>query len=274
MDDRTPIERPPRQLAAPALAAQIFALDFRRRFRARSFWILLAALCFPAAVAAIQVATGSLSADYLTALVDAAVLPFLVPLAALFLGGPTIIDEVEGQTLTYLTLRPIPRGLLFIAKLASSLSLALIAVLGSLGLLTVVGVIGGHPPSPSTLAHLFASAALGALAYTALFATLGVLFSATLLPGIVYFVVFEVIFFAIPLLELLSVKFHLHIVAGLDPTGAADDDTGGLRGLLEQLLLDAPLELAPWHSALVILAVTPAFILAGALLFERRQFHH
>ena len=43
-------------------------------------------------------------------------LPFLVPLAALFHGGPAIVDEMEGRTLTYLTLRPIPRPAIFLGK--------------------------------------------------------------------------------------------------------------------------------------------------------------
>ena len=276
MDDAsTPqIDRPPRSLAAPSLAWQCYLLDLRRRAPAKGFLLLFGALCLPVIVAAIQGLMGDLAPDYFTSLFHSAYLPFLIPLATLFLGGPTIIDEVEGQTLTYLTLRPIPRGLLYIAKLASSLTLALIVVLVPVGLLSLVGLISGVPVDASTLMQAMASSALGALTYTALFACLGVLFSATLLPGIVYFVVFEIILFTIPLVELLSVKFHLYTVAGLDPTGSADEDSTGLRQLMEQLILDAPLSIAPWQSAVALLVVVPAAILAGALLFDSRQFHH
>ncbi|MEM1347551.1 MAG: hypothetical protein AAGI01_03280, partial [Myxococcota bacterium] len=37
---------------------------------------------------------------------ESIVLPFLVPLVALFYAGPAIVDEMEDRTLTYLMLRP------------------------------------------------------------------------------------------------------------------------------------------------------------------------
>ena len=70
-----------------------------------------------------------------------------LPLAALFYATALIADEVEGKTITYLLTRPIQRGAIlagkFAAYLATTVSLALPAVVITFFLLTTVRGFGG-----------------------------------------------------------------------------------------------------------------------------------
>ena len=70
-----------------------------------------------------------------TGIVESLTFPFLIPLAAIFFGGPAIVDEMEGRTLTYLTLRPISKSALFIGKLIAGVLVALLLVVVPLVLL-------------------------------------------------------------------------------------------------------------------------------------------
>ncbi len=119
----------------------------------------------------------------------------LVPLTALVLASGMIRDEVEGQTITYLLIRPIPRPGIYLAKLlaawvvAAGLTLvftttALTAVYwGEDGLWGTI--IPGHALRVSALS------ALSLLVYISLFGGLSLIFRWVLPMGVAYIVVFE-----------------------------------------------------------------------------------
>ena len=273
MADSSNNDTPSRQLSPIRLGLNLYKLDLARKLRARKTLILFAIQLLPVAVALLALIWVDLDGlQVFEETVAGVYLPFLIPLAALFFGGPTIVDEVEGRTITYLTLRPVPRSILFAAKLAASVLLTVatstISVIAFYLVCTLGG--GGLTEGLDLLGWAAFAVVVGAKTYTTIFALLGVVFASTLLPGIVYYVVFELIIGAVPIVEMLSVKFHLYTLGGFDRTGA---DDGGARETLEQFLLDQPLEFDWWVGFVACVLITAAATLIAATVFRSREFH-
>lgn len=118
-----------------------------------------------------------------------------LPLAALLLAAGMVQDEVEEQTLTYLLIRPIPRWLIYLVKLAGTwLVLSLLsAVFTAAALVTVywgTDALAGHALAQRA-GTLGATFALGLLAYTTLFGCLGLVTRRALVVGVLYIVLLE-----------------------------------------------------------------------------------
>ncbi len=261
------IERPPRTLSALTLGARLLTLDFKRQLFSRKALVNIVIQLLPVLIGLVAITTQGLDGTTLFRnLISNVYLPLLIPLTALFFGGPTVINEIEGRTITYLTLRPLPRAILYLAKFGASLLTTLLITVIPIVLLAAVCMIGASEPLGDLL-PLFAggigAAALGAIAYTAIFAALAVLFYATLLPGIVYFVVVEMVFAAIPILELLSVRFHMRTIAGLQQE----------RGFLAGLIADEPLAFEWWVGVLIAAFFAIAATAVATVVFRQRQFH-
>ena len=275
MTEPIEIERPPRNLSPPVLGIHLLGLDLARQIRSRKVVILFAIQMLPVLSALMALTGGELAGlQTFENNVQSVYLPLLLPLAALFFGGPTVVDEVEDRTITYLTLRPLSRTTLLLSKLASSIVLAVAVTTIPLAILFVVCVLGspdGFGEGMGLLAASMGTVAVGAVTYTAIFALLGVVFASTLLPGIVYFLVFEVILAAIPLVEVMSVKFHLYTMGGFELHEV--DDDGGWRQTMEQFLLDQPLEPQWWVGLLCVAVAGVGAVVLSALIFRQRQFH-
>ena len=275
MSDPSTIERPPRQLSQITVGVHLLGIDLQRQLRSRKTLVLALVQSLPLVIALLTLywsRPDGLEAFQST--VEGVYLPLLMPLAALFFGGSTVVDEVEDRTITYLTLRPLSRVSLFLAKLATSVILAISVTVIPIVLYFLLCVLAspdGFGDGMSLLGAALGSVAMGALTYTTIFALLGVVFTSTLLPGVVYYVVFELILAAIPVVEILSVKFHLFAMGGLQRRDPNDEE--GIREMLERFLLDQPLEPQWWVSLLCLAAISAAAITAGALLFRQRQFH-
>ena len=271
-DNKTAIQGKARDLSPVALGWRLFSLDLKRKYRGRKTLFLLAVQLLPAFIVGLALIWQDMEGIALfEGAVESVYIPLLLPLTALFFGGPTVVDEVEGQTITYLTLRPLSRTTLYLAKLATSVCLAVavsvVPILILFGICTIGGIIGADGAF-ALLGSSIATVAFGAVAYTAIFALLGVVFSATLLPGIVYYVVFELILGAIPVIEMISLKFHLRLMGGFD-TG----EGGAIRETLEQMLLDQALTFEWWFGLIFTTLATAGAVVLGALLFKNRQFH-
>jgi len=102
------------------------------------------------------------------------------------------------------------------------------------------------------------------ITYASIFALLGAMFTTSLISGIIYFVVFEMIFAALPVLELLSVRYHLRTIA--------EFNTSDRLGLLDQLILDKPLVLPLWAGILIVLVLTLGTAAAGAYTFQEKEY--
>jgi ABC-type transport system involved in multi-copper enzyme maturation permease subunit len=202
-----------------------------------------------------------------TSLIQYVEFPLIVPLVAIFYGGPVLVNEMEGRTLTFLTLRPVPKPVLYLGKWAAGALVSLLLVLAPILILFVnclvaTGSLGG---SGVTVGKTLLAASLAVLAYSAIFAALGAMFATNLVAGIVYFVVVEMILGNLPTLELLTVRFHARNIAGFSQEQSSQ--------MLSQLLPVESLSLAWWTSALIVVGMTAAASLVGALVFQNRQYH-
>lgn len=249
--------------------ATIYRTDLGRLGRARKTLVLGAVQLLPVLFALVYVFFDDIDGlAVFSKTVERVMFPFLIPLAAIFYGGPALVDEMEGRTLTYLTLRPVPKPLLFIGKWLAGTTLAVaLVMIPIVSLLVIVMIAAGGTGATSfaSIGQILLASALGTAAYTAIFACLGAIAAKSLFPGIVYFVVFELLFPLFPILELLSVRFHMRNAAGFN---AADR-----LGVLDKLIFDEPLHIAWWVGVLLLAGACSAALAAGAAAFSTKQYH-
>lgn len=200
-------------------------------------------------------------------IVEQVTIPFLLPLAALFYGGPAIVDEMEGRTLTFLTLRPIGKANMFVAKVVSAILMALPMVIVPLLILFVVCLIKSDDMGATveSLGRISAALSLGTIAYTTIFASLGAVFASSLLASIVYFVAVELVMGALPIVEMLAIKYHVRNVAGLEATDRL--------GALESMIMDQPIEVKWWASVIVCTVFASLIGAVGAFIFKEKQYY-
>jgi ABC-2 type transport system permease protein len=119
----------------------------------------------------------------------------LLPLVALIYAAGMVQDDVEEQTLTYLLIRPIPRWMIYLIKLAGTwLVLSLLTSLFTAVSLAVVYWDTGEQLGSGLIqraAILSGILSLGLLAYTAIFGAIGLLVRRALVVGVAYIVVLE-----------------------------------------------------------------------------------
>ena len=243
--------------------------EIRRVLRRRTTWII-GALGTVVALAMVGLATFS-SLDghgvYRT-LLNGLMRPLVVPFVALLLGGPMIVEEVEQRTLPYLLLRPIPRAQLFGGKLIPAAAVGA----GLTGAMMAIVYVGCEIPSmgfSDTIADFaitFAGIELAVVAYTAVFAALGALFSSSLYAGILYYGVVELVISQLPIIKLVSVQYHL-----ANMTGSETASAGG-SSLISALLSGASIGLPWWVSMLFLAALTVAMTGVGGLVLSKKQF--
>jgi len=114
------------------------------------------------------------------------------------------------------------------------------------------------------LGRVLAAASCGIIAYSAIFAALGALFASSLLASILYFVAFEMVMATLPVLELLSIRFHLRTIAGFTSSDRL--------GFLDRMVLDQPLHVEWWVSLLIIGVLTALGIAGGSMIFKEKQY--
>ena len=121
----------------------------------------------------------------------------VLPLAAPFYASALIADEVEGKTLTYLLTRPVRREAIlagkFAAYVATTLSLALPAVVVTFFILLVAPGRAGLGAAVPDLLRDLGVLALTLLAYGALFTLLGVLLKRPMIPGLLFLFIWELL---------------------------------------------------------------------------------
>ncbi|MEW6745251.1 MAG: ABC transporter permease [Planctomycetota bacterium] len=192
-------------------------------------------------------------------------LSVIEPLVFLFLGGAVLGDEIEGKTLTYLLVRPVPRAAIVVGRFASFFA-ASIVLLGAGVLLSALVAMAGEPALEegfSLLASFLLVTGLAALAYGSLFLMLTVITERSVVVGIA-FILLEGLLPQVPgKTAWISIKFHLHVVAQAASSGVIDLAWGTSR-----------LALVPEVATvtLTLLAATAVFLGATLLLFRRRQF--
>ncbi len=118
-----------------------------------------------------------------------------LPLAALLFSSGMVQDDVEEQTLTYLLIRPIPRWLIYLVKVAGTwLVISLLNALFTAAALAAVywGTAALTPVALWQRTGIVAAVlSLSLFAYTALFGGLSLLTRRSLVLGVLYIIVFE-----------------------------------------------------------------------------------
>ena len=193
-------------------------------------------------------------------------IPLLVPLAAIFFGGPVIGEELEGRTLTYLTLRPISKMTLYAGKtLAAALVCLPTVLLPTLALFVLC--LSQSPDlgaAVETLGQTVGAIALGTFAYTMLFSALGAIFGWGVVLSIVYVIFIEIGIGWLPVLEVATLRFHIRTAGSM---------VSSSPGLLDKFVLDKPIVL-DWYWGVAVLAVVAFAALGmGAAAFRERQYH-
>ncbi|HEY7349428.1 MAG TPA: ABC transporter permease [Ktedonobacterales bacterium] len=170
----------------------IFALTLRALARSRRVLMVVALLCVPVLLALVYVASeGTDNGEgFVLDLFIGLVLPILLPLTALIFATSALGGEVEDRTLLYLTLKPIPRLVVIVAKLLASTVITTLLVEVSLAATYLIGTQGAG--DGRNLGAILLAGLVGCLAYSSLFLLLGLWFPRRgLLIGFIYVLIWE-----------------------------------------------------------------------------------
>jgi ABC-2 type transport system permease protein len=190
----------------------------------------------------------------------------LVPLTALIFAAGMVQDEVEEQTLTYLLVRPVPRWLIYLCKLAATFVVALVrAVIFTTA--TLVLIYWGDPALwktivPGRILLTAALLALGLLAYVTIFGALSLWVRRTLAVGAIYIVVFEGVLANIDFVfRYATVMFFIRVlsVRWLDLPG-------------EDWSIDPTVVPEASTCLITLLSTGLVFAILGAITFSLREF--
>lgn len=136
------------------------------------------------------------------------VMSMVVPLFAMFFGTGGLREEIEDQTLTYAFTRPQPRANIFFARTLAAVLVTLVPM--SLG--TAIAFEG-----PLELARDLAVGVLSCVAYTALFAVLGLALRRPTLVGLGVLVWDQIVAGVPGVLSRLTLRAHVHSLLDVHP---------------------------------------------------------
>jgi ABC-2 type transport system permease protein len=170
----------------------IFTLTLRALARSRRTLVVAALLCVPLLLALVFVASEGKGdrESFVIELFVELVLPVLLPLTALIFATSALGGEIEDRTLLYLTLRPVSRLTVIVAKLLASTLITTVLVEVSLTATYLIGTQGTG--SAQNLGAILLAGLGGCLAYSSLFLLVGLwLPRRGLLVGFIYVLLWE-----------------------------------------------------------------------------------
>ena len=257
-----------RTISASGQFVALFRAQLERTVKTKKTLALLGVHLVPVVAALVYTWTqGTDGSTLFRQIVGQLTYPYLIPLTALFYGGPAIVEEIEGRTLTYLTLRPISRPLLYVGKVAAVTCVALAMVLGPMGVLWGVSLAGGGEMGATvgSLVEMLGGAAMGTAIFCAIFAALGAFFTTSMVASIIYIVVFELSLAVLPMVEMLSVRYYVRAMGGLEASSRLE--------FLDKIILAKPIVVPQWAAYVLGLAILGAALGAGASIFRTKQYH-
>ncbi len=175
-------------------------------------------------------------------LMSTAVIHFLVVFVTLFYGTALISEEVEGKTLTYLFVRPIPKPTIMLGKFLALVWVSVLLVLPTVflgyAILYVRADMGPFLEDIGTLGKDIGVVFLALLAYGSLFSLLGAWLKHSIITGLVYAFGWEGIVSYLPgFTRKLTVTHYVQSIFPHEDTGTAIAMMIGERsGLLESVL--------------------------------------
>ncbi|MFO7608307.1 MAG: ABC transporter permease subunit [Candidatus Krumholzibacteriia bacterium] len=209
----------------------------------------------------------------LTGLTHEAIIPFLVPIVAMAVGVSAIGEQIEDGTIVYTWTRPIRRRAIYLGRLLAAQVVAAAMLSASLVLCFLVMVSEGFHIITWDFLRLylatFAIIALGAWAYTALFAAMGTHFKKPVFPAIVFAFGWENMVANVPArVQELSLRFHLQNLVDKPPV-----DTSDLPGILGAILSSAVQRdpVPRLQSVAVLLVVGLAAAAVGVWLLKHKE---
>ncbi len=228
----------------------IFTLTLRALARSRRVLVVAALLAVPVLLALVYVASEGKSQgeDFVVQLFVTLVMPILLPLTALIFATSALGGEVEDRTLSYITLRPVARLTIIIAKLLASTLITTVLVEVALIATYFLGTQGTG--NTQNLGAILLAGLFGCLAYSSGFLLLGLwLPRRGLLVGFLYVLFWEGIFSQLSTgLATLSVRRYVE---------------GALNGNLTPSALSASTQASP---AVDVGGTASLIVLAGVLV--------
>lgn len=172
----------------------IFWLTLRQYRAGKATWATIGFAALPVLLALLyRVGTSTnpprvfLSGLYLNLLA-----PTIVPLGALILATTALGNEIEDRTIVYLTLKPLGRARIVLAKYLAALLLGgAIFAIGAWATWLVAGVGQAQPLGWRSLLALLVATVAGVSGYGALFLLVSLIAPRALLIGIVYILIWE-----------------------------------------------------------------------------------
>lgn len=193
----------------------------------------------------------------LSSLSHEVIVPFLIPVVAMFVGAGAIGEMVEEGTIVYLWTRPIKRRSIYLGRLLAAQVVSSLVLSGALILCFMVMVSQGWQVVDWTFLRLylvtFLIIVLGSSSYGALFAAMGTFFKKPVIPAIMFTFLWESMVSEVPArVQELSLRFHLQNIVQ-KPDGVPEGLDGVLGALLKTAFVRAPVP--SWQSVIVLLAV-------------------
>lgn len=204
-------------------------------------------------------------------LVGTLYLSILVYLVGLAFGVPTIHDEVEGRTITYLLTRPISRVAVYAGRLAAVQVIAAVLLALSLVLCFAFMVVGNFGVLDLEFVKQYVNhvwiVLLATMVFTGLFAIFGVVFKRPLVWGVAYAFAWEGVVSKIPgQMQTWTLEFHVRNVMMRD-----EDVQGSMIDFLRRMMVENP-DVSPWVSTGLLLVALVAFSVIGGVIFGRREY--
>ncbi len=241
----------------------LFGLTFRRQFFSRQTLVnvVLTTLC-----ALIILAWTMQPGRSIRGLSEFLLWPtygmFLMPIFAISYAASSIGGEREDQSLIYLLVTPLPRGLVYLMK---SLATGLLVSGWSLGALGLLCWIAGDPGAKLWVVYAPACL-LGSLGYAAVFQLLGAMFRYGTILALAYWFFLEVLFGAIPgTMKRITVAFYIRCMLN-------DAGQEYALGPQSQVQRDLFLGIEGTYAMLALLTIAVGLTIAGAALFSTREY--
>lgn len=179
-------------MAALGAGLEIWRVTLRQLLGRRRT-ILLVLLCLvPVLLAVAFRAAEETSVSRFTRIVfDFLYVPILLPLVAILFGTGAFGAEIEDGTIVYLMAKPIPRGVVVIAKALAAASVAILLTVGSIALSGVIQLLQAGSEGQATILAYAAAMVVGCLCYALLFMVVSLFTRRALVIGIGYMLVWE-----------------------------------------------------------------------------------
>jgi ABC-type transport system involved in multi-copper enzyme maturation permease subunit len=238
--------------------AGLWSLTWRSQLSLRKLPLVIATLSVIPLLAYLTVDDGRIKA-YFHWMIDFYFL-LLLPLYCLSVCGGMIRDEVQADTLGFLTTRPMTRARFFCSKYLCQIAWLQILAAISASLLVAVGISRDIAGLTSFIPLLFAGQFLAILAYGALSSLVGLVHQRYMVLGVIYGFVVEIGIGQIPTnINNLSLSRHLRAILANNGT-IRDQYEWSAEGTL--------------FSIAIMLMAAVLFLVLGAMVFTLKEYHH